>query len=68
MSAVDGLASAADAGDSELPIDGYEELTVAKVLPLLPGLTRSQLWQVHEYECRHANRVAIVDAIRRALD
>lgn len=68
MSAVDDPAAEASPGDDELPIDGYEELTVAKVLPLLAGLTRSQLWQVHEYECHHANRVAIVDAVRRALD
>jgi hypothetical protein len=67
MSAVDDLVAEADAGD-ELPIENYEELTVARVLPLLEGLTRSQLWQVHDYESHHANRQAILEAIRRALD
>lgn len=68
MSAVDDFAAAAGAGDDELPIDSYQELTVAKVLPQLDGLTRAELWQIHEYERTHANRLAILDAVRRALD
>jgi hypothetical protein len=68
MSAVDDLAAAAGAGAHELPIENYEELTVARVLPLLDGMGRAQLWQVHEYERRHANRLAILEAIQRALD
>ena len=68
MSAVDDLAPGADAGDGDLAIENYEDLTVARVLPLLTGLTRTQLLQIHEYERRHANRVAILDAIRSSLD
>jgi hypothetical protein len=67
MSAVDDLAAEAGPGDDATPIAGYDELTVAKVLPLLGGLGRAQLWQVHEYERRHANRVAILKAVERGL-
>jgi hypothetical protein len=66
MSAVDDLPAEAGAGN-ELPIGNYTELTVARVLPLLAGLSRAQLWQIHEYEHRHANRVAILEAIQQAL-
>jgi len=52
MSAVDDLPAEAGAGN-ELPIGNYTELTVARVLPLLAGLSRAQLWQIHEYEHRH---------------
>ncbi len=69
MSAVDGAATAAGAGDHErLPIDNYDELTVAKILPLLERLTPAELRRVHEYERRHANRVAVLEATRRGLD
>jgi hypothetical protein len=67
MSAVDDFPANAGTGDDEPPIENYRELTVAKVLPRLDGLSRAQLWQVHEYERRHANRVAILEAIERAL-
>ena len=40
MSAVDDFAAEAGAGDDAPPIENYQELTVAKVLPLLPGLNR----------------------------
>jgi hypothetical protein len=67
LSAVDDLAAEAGAGGGAPPIAGYDELTVAKVLPRLPGLGRAELWQVHEYERHHANRVAILEAVERAL-
>jgi hypothetical protein len=67
MFAVDDFAPAAGAGDDAVPIEDYEQLTVARVLPLLEGLDRGQLWRLHQYECRHANRVAIIEAIERAL-
>jgi hypothetical protein len=68
MSAVDDFPAAAGTGDDVPPIANYDELTVARVLPLLNGLSRAQLWQAHEYERRHANRIAVVEAIERALD
>jgi hypothetical protein len=68
MSAVDDITADAGSGDEAEPIEGYAEFTVAKLLPLLTGLNRAQLWQVHEYERRHANRVAILEAVERALD
>ena len=67
MSAVDDFAAQAGTGDDEPPIESYKQLTVAKVLPRLEGLSRAELWQVHEYERRHANRIAILEAIERAL-
>jgi hypothetical protein len=67
MSAVDEFAPPAGEGDDDLPIESYEQLTVAKVLPRLAGLTRAQLWQVHEFERRHANRLAVLRAIEQAL-
>lgn len=66
MSAVDDLPAEAGTGDGP-PIEGYEELTVARVLPLLPGLSRAQLWQLQAYERRHANRLAVLEAIQQAL-
>jgi hypothetical protein len=69
MSAVEDTAKPTAQGDDDsLPIDNYGELTVAKILPLLGRLTRAELWRVHEYERRHVNRIAILEAIRRALD
>ena len=68
MSAVDDIAAEADARDDEPPIRNYEEFTVARVLPLLEGLSRTELWQVREYERRHANRLAVLEAVERALD
>jgi hypothetical protein len=67
MSAVDDFATEAGAGDDVPPIADYEELTVGRILPLLDGMSRAQLWQVHEYERRHANRMAILEALERAL-
>lgn len=55
-------------GDDELPIENYAELTVAGVLPRLHGLSRTELGRVRDYERRHANRLAILQAIERALD
>ena len=69
MSAVDEQpARVGEQGDDALPIAGYAELTVARVLPALERLSRPQLWQIREFECRHANRVAVLQAIDRALD
>lgn len=68
MSAVDDFAAAAGEGGDELPIASYEDLTVAKVLPKLDSLSRAELWQIQEHERTHANRLAILEAIRRALD
>ena len=68
MSAVDEQPAVADGERSDdLPIAGYTELTVARVLPELTGLSRAQLWQMRDFERRHANRVAVLEAIERAL-
>ena len=67
MSALDDFSAAEGSGDGAPPFEDYEELTVAKVLPHLETLNRSQLWRVYEYERRHANRLAIIKAIERAI-
>jgi hypothetical protein len=50
-----------------LPVAGYDELTVAQVLPQLAGLSYHQLRRLREYERRHANRKPILDAIEHVL-
>lgn len=69
MSAVDEQpARAGEQAGEALPIVGYAELTVARVLPALERLSRPQLWQIREFERRHANRVAVLKAIDQAID
>ena len=62
-----GRRSVSSNGQSAFPIDGYEQLTVAQVLPRLDGLTSLQLLQVQEFERKHANRKGVLDALDRAL-
>jgi hypothetical protein len=57
-----------DGAQRSLPIDGYEELTVAQVTLRLAGLTPAELRRVHDFERRHANRKSVLDAIDRALE
>jgi hypothetical protein len=49
------------------PIDGYEELSVAQVLPRVAGLNRAQLLLLREFERRHGNRRSVLEALERAL-
>jgi hypothetical protein len=52
---------------SSFPIDDYESLIVAQVLPRLEGLNGMQLHQVREFERKHANRKSVLDALEKAL-
>jgi hypothetical protein len=54
-------------GQRSFPIEEYESLTVAQVLPRLEGLTGMQLLQVQEFERKHANRKSVLEALDRAL-
>ena len=49
------------------PIEDYEQLTVAQVLPRLDGLRGMQLLQVQEFERKHANRKSVLEALEKAL-
>lgn len=50
-----------------LPIDGYDELSAAKVQEQLEGLTPAELRKLRDYEQRHANRKTVLDRIERRL-
>ncbi len=49
------------------PIEDYEQLTVAQVLPRLEGLNGMQLLQVQEFERKHGNRKSVLGALEKAL-
>jgi hypothetical protein len=50
-----------------LPIEGYEELTVGRILPQLEELGPFELHQVRDFESRHLNRHSVLTAIARLL-
>ncbi len=52
---------------SAFPIDGYEELTAAKVAARLNGLTPAELRKVRDYERRNANRKTVLNAVESKL-
>jgi polyhydroxyalkanoate synthesis regulator phasin len=55
-------------GELSLPIEGYDELTAARVQRQLAGLSASDLRTLRDYERRHANRKSVLAAIDRTLD
>lgn len=57
----------ADVPGGAFPIEDYEELTAARVVRRLAGLTPTDLRRVREYERRHANRKTVLDAVEKAL-
>lgn len=50
-------------GDGQLPIDGYQHLTVAQVREQLDGLTSAQLKRVRAYEMAHKKRKGVLQAL-----
>ena len=52
---------------SNLPINGYDELSAAQVQDKLDGLSAAQLRKLRDYERRHANRKTVLDRIERKL-
>ncbi|MFZ4877561.1 hypothetical protein ACL9RI_20985 [Janthinobacterium sp. Mn2066] len=54
---------AGKAPDRDLPIDGYQHLTVAQIRKKLDGLSAAQLKRVRDYETLHKKRKGILDAL-----
>ncbi|MEA3334529.1 MAG: DUF4870 domain-containing protein [Chloroflexota bacterium] len=50
-----------------LPIEGYENLTVREVVPLLPELDRDGLQAIRDYEAAHSNRTTILRAVDKRM-
>jgi hypothetical protein len=66
MREVDRARRAAGLGSS-FPITGYAELTAAKVVDRLEGLSAAELRAVRDHERRNANRKSVLNAIERRL-
>jgi hypothetical protein len=66
MREVDRARRAAGLGSS-FPITGYDELTAAKVIDRLEGLSPAELRAVRDHERRNANRKSVLSAIERRL-
>jgi hypothetical protein len=66
MREVDRARRAAGLGSS-FPITGYDELTAAKVVDRLEGLSAAELRAVRDHERRNANRKSVLNAIERRL-
>jgi len=54
---------AGKAPDRDLPINGYQHLTVARIRKKLDDLTAAQLKQVRDYEAAHKKRKGVLDAL-----
>jgi hypothetical protein len=66
MREVDRARRAAGLGSS-FPITGYDELTAAKVIDRLEGLSPAELRAVRDHERLNANRKSVLSAIERRL-
>jgi len=60
-------AAARKAASRRFPIDGYDELAVAQIRPLLGSLSAAELRQVREREVRGAGRKTVLAEIDRRL-
>jgi len=49
------------------PIEGYDEMTAARIQERLGRLSPAELRALRDYERRHANRKSVLGAIDRAL-
>lgn len=54
--------------ESELPIDNYDELTVAQIEPLLSSFSADELHTVKAHEEANANRVTLLRQIESELE
>lgn len=60
------VAKAADAPAArDLPIAGYQHLTVAQIRDKLDGLSAAQRKRLREYEAAHRKRKGVFDALDR---
>ena len=56
----------AEKGD-EVPIEGYDELTVEEIVDRLDDLSEGELGRVREYERRNRNRGPLMEQITRRV-
>ena len=59
--------SAAPAAAAELPLENYEELTVASLRARLRNLSNEDLVQLKEYEAAHQNRPEVIKMFQNRL-
>jgi len=65
VAAAEGEARGVVADEDDLPISGYDDLTVAKLLPRIDKLTQVQLGLVDAYERCHRNRKQVLQRIAK---
>lgn len=58
---------AGKAPDRNLPIEGYETMTVAQIISHLAELSMAQLRKLKAYESRHKNRKGMITQFERRL-
>ncbi|MDP9072297.1 MAG: hypothetical protein M3N68_13645, partial [Actinomycetota bacterium] len=58
----------AAAGEAELPIEGYDEMRVSQILPLLPTLGLEELAAVREHEEEGRNRGTVIRRVDELMD
>ena len=63
--AADVAEAAARRGDDDLPLSGYDALTVAQIVNRLPDLSQVDLATIDAYERSHKNRAGVLRATRR---
>ncbi len=54
-------------GIGEVPVEGYDELTVEEVSELLTGLDAEELSRLRDYEKRNRNRTTLIEQIDRRI-
>jgi hypothetical protein len=65
VAAAEGEAKGVVADEDDLPISGYDDLTVAQLLPRIDKLTQVQLGLVDAYERRHSDRKQVLQRIAK---
>ena len=65
VAAAEGEAKGAVADEEDLPIRGYDDLTVAQLLPRIDKLSQVQLGLVDAYERRHRNRKQVLERVSK---
>lgn len=53
--------------NEELPLPGYDRIPLGSLRHRIRSLDASQLRTVEEYECAHANRIAVLEVLRARL-
>lgn len=65
VAAAEGESKGVVADEDDLPISGYDDLTVAQLLPRIDKLTQVQLGLVDAYERRHSDRKQVLQRIAK---